>query len=85
MMIVCKAALIHTFMKILEMIIILDLNLKNSGDANTERGDLANTELVSQDGTISYGTPLPAPRTGHCMVTLHDGRVMILGGSWGLG
>ena len=59
-------------MKILEMVMILDLNLKNSGS-------LASTELVSQDGTISYGTPLPAPRMFHCMVTLHDGRVMILG------
>ena len=60
-------------MKILEMVTILDLNFKNSGF-------LASTELVSQDGTISYGTPLPAARYGHCMVTLHDGRVMILGG-----
>ena len=61
-------------MKILEMVIILDLNLKNSGS-------LASTELVSQDGTISYGTPLPAARSLHCMVTLRDGKVMILGGS----
>ena len=61
-------------MKILEMVMILDLNLKNSGF-------LASTELVSQDGTISYGTPLPAARMGHCMVTLRDGNVMILGGS----
>ena len=61
-------------MKILEMVMILDLNLKN-------RGALASTEIVSQDGTISYGTPLPAARSFHCMVTLRDGRVMILGGS----
>ena len=60
-------------MKILEMVTILDLNFKNSGA-------LASTEMVKQDGTISYGTPLPAARYGHCMVTLHDGRVMILGG-----
>ena len=55
---------------------ILDLNLKNSGVPN-------NTELVSQNGTISYGPPLPAwaSRAWHCMVTLRDGRVMILGGS----
>ena len=52
---------------------ILDLNLKNSGA-------LASTELVKQDGTISVGTPLPVARRRHCMVTLQDGRVMILGG-----
>ena len=55
---------------------ILDLNLKNSGDP------LASTELVKQDGTISVGTPLPAARYGHCMVTLRDGKVMILGAQW---
>ena len=62
-------------MKILEMVMILDLNLKNSGA-------LASTELVKQDGTISYGTPLPAARANHCMVTLPDGNVMILGAYW---
>ena len=60
-------------MKILEMVMILDLNLKNSDG-------LASTELVKQDGTISVGTPLPAARWFHCMVTLPDGKVMILGG-----
>ena len=54
---------------------ILDLNLKN-------RGALASTEIVKQDGTIVDGTPLPGVRYGHCMVTLRDGRVMILGAQW---
>ena len=49
---------------------------KNSGSS------LASTELVSQDGTISYGTPLPAARQGHCMVTLQVYKVMILGASF---
>ena len=31
-------------------------------------------------GNISYGTSLPYSLTAHCMVTLHDGRIMILGG-----
>ena len=62
-------------MKILEMVMILDLNLKNSGA-------LASTEIVKQDGTIFDGTSLPGARYGHCMVTLRDGRVMILGAQW---
>ena len=47
---------------------------------NSDNVKLASTELVSQDETISEGTPLPVARASHCMVTLHDGRVMILGG-----
>ena len=62
-------------MKILEIIIILDLNLKN-------RDALDSTELLGQDGTISFGATLPAARYGHCMVTLRDGKVMILGAWW---
>ena len=54
---------------------ILNLNSKNSGA-------LASTEMVKQDGTISVGTSLPAARYGHCMVTLRDGKVMILGAWW---
>ena len=42
---------------------------------------LASTELVKKDGTISVGPPLPEAQEDHCMVTLHDGRVMILGGA----
>jgi len=38
------------------------------------------TELISMDGTVEAGPNLPSPgRWGHSMVTLHDGRVMILG------
>ena len=61
--------------------------LENLGSGNylglkkfSDNTGLASTELVSQDGTISDGTPLPVARSHHCMVTLHDGRVMILGG-----
>ena len=35
---------------------------------------------VGKYGTISYGTSLKYSLTAHCMVTLHDGRIMILGG-----
>ena len=67
-------------MKILEMVMIFDLNFKNSDIDNIECSYCHDTtELLSQDGTISVGTPLPAARYGHCMVTRRDGRVMILG------
>jgi len=52
----------------------------NRYKTNIDSVMLASTELVSQDETISEGTPLPVARASHCMVTLHDGRVMILGG-----
>ena len=38
------------------------------------------TEFISMDGTVEAGPNLPSPgRWGHSMVTLHDGRVIILG------
>ena len=37
---------------------------------------------MRKNGTISVGTPLPAARSGHCMVTLHDGKVMVIGAGW---
>jgi len=60
---------------------LLNGDLWMTGGYNrSDNTGLASTELVSQDGTISDGTPLPVARSRHCMVTLHDGRVMILGG-----
>ena len=41
---------------------------------------LSSTELVYPNGTVLYGPNLPAPRQGHCVVTLHNGLVMIIGG-----
>ena len=38
------------------------------------------TEFVHGDGTVTIGPDLPTARYGHCMVTLHDGKVMIIGG-----
>ena len=38
------------------------------------------TEFVRGDGTVTMGPDLPTARSGHCMVTLHDGKVMIIGG-----
>ena len=43
-------------------------------------GDLASTEYVKPDGSVIDGPDLPEPNSGHCMVSLHDGTVAILGG-----
>ena len=40
---------------------------------------LATTEYIYANGTVQSGPNLPEARWGHCSVTLHDGRVMILG------
>ena len=40
----------------------------------------ASTEFIFSNGTIINGPNMPAIRYSHCMVTLHDGKVMILGG-----
>jgi hypothetical protein len=41
--------------------------------------DLATTEYIYANGTVQSGPNLPEARWGHCSVTLHDGKVMILG------
>ena len=41
-------------------------------------GYLASTEIVKPDG--SDGEELPIATNAHCMVTMHDGHVAILGG-----
>ena len=45
--------------------------------------DLDTSEILHSDGTVSPGKTLPTPVYGHCMVTINDGRIMILGGSDG--
>ena len=40
---------------------------------------LATTEYIYANGTFQSGPNLPGARWGHCSVTLHDGKVMILG------
>lgn len=40
---------------------------------------LSSTVFVYGNGTIETGPQLPEARSGHCMVTLHDGKVLILG------
>ena len=48
---------------------------------HSEDTALATTELVYPNGTVVNGPKLPTVREKHCMVNLHDNRVMILGGS----
>ena len=49
---------------------------------------LDSTEIIDTKGGISAGTSLPKPRYGHCMLSLEDGRIIIIGGQpvphWGL-
>ena len=42
---------------------------------------LASTEYVKPDGSVIDGPDLPEVIHAHCMVTLHDGSVAILGGA----
>ena len=41
---------------------------------------LSSTEFVHSNGTVSAGPSLPYELSSHCMATLFDGRVIILGG-----
>ena len=41
---------------------------------------LASTEFIHADGSVTSGPNLPVARYGHCMVTLHDSKVIIIGG-----
>ena len=58
--------------------------LKNSlfitgGTSRDANGILASSEYVYANGTVESGPDMPVARYGHCMVTLHDGKVMIVG------
>ena len=49
------------------------------GTSRNANGILASSEYVYANGTVESGPDMPVARYGHCMVTLHDGKVMILG------
>ena len=59
--------------------VVLDKSLWVTGGWGGSR--LKSTEFVRGDGTVTMGPDLPTARSGHCMVTLHDGKVMIIGGN----
>jgi len=42
--------------------------------------NLQSTEYIYANGTVVAGPNLPSGRFGNCPVTLHDGKVMIIGG-----
>jgi len=50
-----------------------------SGGSADGSSTLATTEYIYADGTVQSGPNLPVARAGPCSVTLHDGKVMILG------
>ena len=41
---------------------------------------LNSTEYIYANGTVVAGPNLPTANHGHCSVTLHDGKIMIIGG-----
>ena len=41
---------------------------------------LDSTEFIFSNGSVNNGPNMPAARHGHCLVTLDNGKVMILGG-----
>ena len=45
-----------------------------------DRQSLDTTEYIHANGTVVAGPNLPAAIHGHCSVTLHDGKIMIMGG-----
>merc|ERR1719266_806557 len=44
-------------------------------------GTLASTEIISPDGSVNQGMDLPEATWRHCMVTMDDGRIAIIGGT----
>jgi len=49
------------------------------GSSNGNTG-LSSSELIYADGTKKDGPGLPAARHGHCMTTLDDGNIIMIGG-----
>ena len=52
-----------------------------TGGLDSGHKRLKSTEFVHGNGSVLQGPDLPSPRSGHCMVDLKDGRVMIIGGT----
>ena len=53
-----------------------------SGGVDGSFNDLASTEFIHANGSVTSGPNLPVARHGHCMVTLHDSKVIIIGANY---
>ena len=53
-----------------------------TGGVDGSYNHIATTEYIYANGTVQSGPNLPEARDGHCSVTLHDGKVMILGADY---
>ena len=51
------------------------------GGNSTHYSTLASTEFIHANGSVTSGPNLPEAKRDHCMVTLHDSKVMIIGAS----
>ena len=58
----------------------LDDNLWITGGVGNS--DLKTTEFIYPSGKVMKGPDLPVKTMGHCMIKLHDGKIMILGGNF---
>ena len=47
------------------------------------KSESSSTEFIHINGSVSPGPNLPSARDHHCMVTLHDSQIMILGSDGG--
>lgn len=53
-----------------------------TGGSKSRFGSFASTEIISADGSVNVGWDLPEPTAHHCMVSMDDGRVAIMGGEY---
>ena len=58
------------------------MKFQNFSNKTHPSSRLATTEYIYANGTVQSGPNLPEARSGHCSVTLHDGKVMILGADY---
>merc|ERR1711970_1395953 len=51
-----------------------------TGGFNADNSNLASTEYIYINGSVINGPNLPSVRSDHCMVTLPDGNILMMGG-----
>ena len=60
--------------------VVTNKGLWVTGGMNNGGHYLASTEYIYINGSVINGPNLPSARYGHCMVTLPDGNILIMGG-----